>query len=65
LPKTLEVFGVALDDEDRSAIQAILDRAPGPQGSVFSLERDRTGRHGRIMKYNLNTKPDDKVLGRG
>jgi aryl-alcohol dehydrogenase-like predicted oxidoreductase len=65
LPKKLEVFGVALDDEDRSAIQAILDRAPGPQGSVFALERDRTGKHGRIMKYNLNTKPDDKVLGRG
>ena len=63
LPKTLEVFDVTLDDMDRKAIQANLDTAPGPQGSVFALERDRSGRHGRIMKYNLNTKPDDKVLG--
>ena len=65
LPKTLEVFDITLDDQDRAAIQVILDKAPGPQGSVFALERDRNGRHGRIMKYNLNTKPDDKVLGRG
>ena len=26
-----------------------------PPGDVFDLERDRSGRHGRIMKYNLNT----------
>lgn len=63
LPQTLEVFGFELDAEDRSAIQAVLNTAPGPQGSVFALERDRNGRHGRIMKYNLNTKPDDKVFG--
>lgn len=25
-----------------------------PPGDVSDLERDRTGRHGRIMKYNLN-----------
>lgn len=63
LPMTLEVFRFALDDEDRAAIKALLDSAPGPSGSVFALERDRNGRHGRIMKYNLNTRPDDKVLG--
>ncbi len=63
LPQTLEVFRFTLDPQDRAAIQAILGTAPGPQGPVFGLERDRTGRHGRIMKYNLNTKPDDKVLG--
>ncbi len=65
LPKTLEVFGLELDAEDRSAIQAVLDRASSPEGPVFGLERDRSGRHGRIMKYNLNTRPDDKVLGGG
>jgi aryl-alcohol dehydrogenase-like predicted oxidoreductase len=65
LPETLEVFDVALDGADRAAIETILNTAPGPQGSVFALERDRSGRHGRIMKYNLNTKPDDKVLGSG
>ena len=65
LPQTLEVFRFAIDGEDKAAIQAVLAAAPGPQGSVFALERDRNGRHGRIMKYNLNTKPDDKVLGSG
>ncbi len=65
LPKTLEVFAFALDEQDRASIDALLAKAPGPQGQVFALERDRDGRHGRIMKYNLNTKPDDKVLGSG
>ncbi|NNE86761.1 MAG: aldo/keto reductase [Silicimonas sp.] len=65
LPKTLEVFSFELDADDHAAIQAVLKDAPGPQGAVFALERDRNGRHGRIMKYNLNTKPDDKVLGSG
>lgn len=63
LPMTLEVFRFTLDHEDHAAIQDILDHAPGPQGPVFGLERDRNGRHGQIMKYNLNTRPDDKVLG--
>ncbi|MEM6695905.1 MAG: aldo/keto reductase, partial [Pseudomonadota bacterium] len=65
LPQTLEVFGFSLDEADRAMINAVLDTAPGPQGPVFALERDRNGRHGRIMKYNLNTKPDDKVLSSG
>ncbi|MEM1265388.1 MAG: aldo/keto reductase [Pseudomonadota bacterium] len=63
LPLTLEVFRLELDAADRAAIGACLDAAPGPQGPVFGLERDRSGRHGRIMKYNLNTRPDDTVLG--
>ncbi|MFN3937176.1 MAG: aldo/keto reductase [Gemmobacter sp.] len=58
LPRTLEVFRLALDAADRAAIEAILSEAPGPAGPVFGLERDRTGRHGRIMKYNLNTGAD-------
>ncbi|MEL7461412.1 MAG: aldo/keto reductase [Pseudomonadota bacterium] len=65
LPQTLQVFDVALDADDLATIDAVLSAAASPQGPVFGLERDRTGRHGRIMKYNLNTKPDDKVLGHG
>lgn len=65
LAKTLEVFEFRLDTQDRAAIQTVLDGASCPQGPVFGLERDRGGRHGRIMKYNLNTRPDDKVLGSG
>ena len=64
LPKTLEVFTFALDAEDHAAIAALQAQAPGPKGDVFGLEGDRTSRHGRIMKYNLNTRPQDQVLGR-
>jgi aryl-alcohol dehydrogenase-like predicted oxidoreductase len=63
LPKTLEVFRFALDDADRADIAAVLARANGPNGPVYGLEGDRSGRHGRIMKYNLNTNPNDKVHG--
>lgn len=63
LPATLGVFDLALDDSDRSAIDALIDRSGGPQGPVFGLERDRDGRHGRIMKYNLNARPGDAIHG--
>lgn len=61
LPKTLQVFDLNLDDEDRQGIQAILAQSHGPSGPVYGLEGDRTSRHGRIMKYNLNTNPADTV----
>ncbi len=61
LPKTLEAFNVTLDDDDRQRIEAILAQSNGPNGPVYGLEGDRTSRHGRIMKYNLNTNPAEKV----
>ena len=63
LSETLRVFDIKLDASDLAAISAILAEAQGPAGPVYALERDRNSRHGRIMKYNLNTKPDDPVLG--
>ncbi len=42
-----------LAGEDVATIGAVLREHRGPQGDVFGLERDREGRHGRIMKYNL------------
>jgi aryl-alcohol dehydrogenase-like predicted oxidoreductase len=63
LPQTLQVFGVTLDAEDHARIGAVIEKAGGPNGPVFGLESDRTSRHGRIMKYNLNSNPDDAVLG--
>ena len=45
-----------LDAADREAIQAVLRERRGPHGDVYSLERDRSGRHGRIMKYDLHQK---------
>ena len=53
LAETLEVFDVALDAEDRAAIDAVLAQCKRPSGPVYGLERDRDGPHGRIMKYNL------------
>lgn len=61
LPQMLQVFDIALTDEDRDEIGAVLAEADGPDGPVFGLERDRTSRHGRIMKYNLNANPDDEI----
>jgi aryl-alcohol dehydrogenase-like predicted oxidoreductase len=43
-----------LDAQDSAAVQRVLKSRSGPRGDVYSLERDRGGRHGRIMKYDLN-----------
>ena len=63
LPQTLQTFAFALDEEDHVTLNAVLDKADGPKGDVYSLEGDRSSRHGRIMKYNLNTNPNDAVHG--
>lgn len=43
-----------LDAGDVAAIEAVTAQRQGPEGDVYALERDISGRHGRIMKYNLN-----------
>ena len=63
LDRTLDVFRFRLDPDDKAAIDAVRSRSKGPSGPVYGLESDREGRHGRIMKYNLNKKPDDGVFG--
>ena len=63
LPQTLEVFDLRLQAQDIADINAILATAEGPDGPVYGLEKDRDGRHGRIMKYNLNTSPDSPIHG--
>jgi aryl-alcohol dehydrogenase-like predicted oxidoreductase len=55
LADNLAVFRFALDDADSAAIDAVLAKRMGPLGDVYALERDKDGRHGRIMKYDLNT----------
>ena len=54
LAENLRVFAFDLDDEDRSAIRQVTDRRTGPEGDCYDLERDKDGRHGRIMRYNQN-----------
>ena len=45
---------LTLDDEDMQDIHGVVEQSLGPSGPVYGLERDREGRHGEIMKYNLN-----------
>lgn len=49
---TLDSFD--LDDTDKADIDNIIRQAHGPSGAFYDLERDKTGKHGAIMKYNLN-----------
>jgi aryl-alcohol dehydrogenase-like predicted oxidoreductase len=44
----------SLDDDDLKSIAEIVDNSKGPNGPFYELERDKTGKHGSIMKYNLN-----------
>lgn len=50
--KKLDDF--SLDDNDLKAIADITKQSAGPLGPFYELERDKTGKHGSIMKYNLN-----------
>lgn len=54
LAANIAMTALSLDREDHDAINAVLARRQGPAGDTFTLERDRNGRHGSIMKYNLN-----------
>ena len=53
LEEHAKVFGLMLDDADRAALGAVLAQRSALPDDVYALERDRSGRHGRIMKYNL------------
>lgn len=52
---TLSAIDLVLTNENIQAIEEILNQRQGPNGSVYELEKDRNGPHGRIMKYNLNS----------
>ncbi|CZT36841.1 aldo/keto reductase [Rhizobium sp. 9140] len=54
LPANLAICDIVLNDEDHAALADVLTEARPLDGDVYTLERDRTGRHGAIMKYNLN-----------
>ena len=44
---------VELSDDQLARLEAVRARFPEVPGDVYELERDRDGRHGRIMKYGL------------
>jgi aryl-alcohol dehydrogenase-like predicted oxidoreductase len=54
LSDTLSVFSLKLDGQDHALLAPILAKNVGPLGDTYTLERDKTGRHGSIMKYDLN-----------
>ncbi len=51
------IGALRLAPRDLSDLDAVLSRRQGPEGDTYALERDRTGRHGAVMKYNLNATP--------
>lgn len=54
LASNLAVSDIVLTEGDLSEIASVLAQASAIEGDVYTLERDRLGRHGSIMKYNLN-----------
>ncbi|MFK7862117.1 MAG: aldo/keto reductase [Granulosicoccus sp.] len=52
---TLAAAKLELSDANTEAIENVIALRTGPRGLVYELEGDRDGRHGRIMKYNLNS----------
>lgn len=54
LRSNLAIADTALSQGDMAEIDAILAQSKPLDGDVYALERDREGRHGSIMKYNLN-----------
>ena len=54
LKKLTGISEFKLDKEDLDRIQSHILKANGPKGAFYALERNKTGKHGSIMKYNLN-----------
>jgi aryl-alcohol dehydrogenase-like predicted oxidoreductase len=54
LAENVRIGSFDLTDADRAAIAGVLVQCTGPLGDTYELERDRAGRHGSVIKYNLN-----------
>ena len=54
LASNLAISSVVLSKDDHDRIAKVLALANDLDGDVYTLERDRNGRHGSVMKYNLN-----------
>ena len=57
LADNLRISTLTLTPQDKADLATILAQGDTPKGDTYDLERDRTGRHGRIIKYNLNKAP--------
>lgn len=54
LPATQRIESLRLDAQDHALLAPLLARRTGPAGDCYDIERDKEGRHGRIMRYNQN-----------
>jgi aryl-alcohol dehydrogenase-like predicted oxidoreductase len=54
LPATQHIEALRLDAQDHALLAPLLERRTGPAGDCYDIERDKAGRHGRIMRYNQN-----------
>jgi aryl-alcohol dehydrogenase-like predicted oxidoreductase len=54
LASNLAISDISLTPADQAEIDAVLSQAKELDDDVYTLERDRYGRHGQIMKYDLN-----------
>jgi aryl-alcohol dehydrogenase-like predicted oxidoreductase len=54
LEANIRAGSLALTGADLAEIDAVLAEARPVEGEFYAAERDRTGRHGAIMRYNLN-----------
>lgn len=54
LAANIAISALRLREADSAEIAAVLARSRPLDGDIYALERDRAGRHGAIMKYDLN-----------
>lgn len=54
MERNLRALSVEMTPVEAAQLRALMDAAPGPEGDIFELERDRAGPHGSIMRYDLN-----------
>ncbi len=54
LAENLAIGALRLSESDHALLRSLVQGRRGPLGDTYTLERDRNGPHGSIMKYNLN-----------
>lgn len=54
LKRLIKLDSFSLSQAEIKSIQEVIAKGTGPDGPFYALERDKTGKHGAIMKYNLN-----------
>jgi aryl-alcohol dehydrogenase-like predicted oxidoreductase len=59
LAANLKISDITLTADDHQAIEAVLAQSRPLEGDIYALERAVKGRHGSVMKYNLNSKGTD------